>query len=141
MKKWIGWLLLALEAACWGGAWAVRRFTRRKIGMMRFVAHESRKAEAAIGPELLHILLIAAGVILFALLLLALLRGAGKLTPVQKGVQVCYLAAAAAVLCFLIFNTKQTCSYYYFVSPLMLLALLFRLAGARLRVGWTGMAL
>ena len=141
MKKWIGWLLLALEAACWGGAWAVRRFTRRKIGMMRFVAHESRRVEAAIPAELLHILLIAAGVILFALLLLALLRGAGKLTPVQKGVQVCYLAAAALVVWFLAVNTRQTCSYYYFVSPLMLLALLFRLAGARLRIGRTGTAL
>lgn len=140
MKKWMGWLLLALEAACWGGAWAVRYFTRRKIGMMRFVAHASRKVEAAIPAELLHILLVAAGVVLFALLLLALLRGAGKLSPVQKGIQVCYLAAAAAVLCFLIFNTKQTCSYYYFVSALMLLALLFRLVGAQLRRGWSGLA-
>ena len=98
MKKWMGWLVLALEAA--------------------------------IPAELLHILLIAAGVILFALLLLALLRGAGKLTPVQKGIQVCYLAAAALVVWFLAVNTRQTCSYYYFVSPLMLLALLSRLAGA-----------
>ena len=140
MKKWMGWLLLALEAACWGGAWAVRHFTRRKIGMMRFVAHESRKVEAAIPAELLHILLIAVGVILFMLLLMVLLRGAGKLTPVQKGVQVCYLAVAALVVWFLIFNTRQTCSYYYFVSPLMMLALLFRLVGAQLRSGWTGQA-
>ena len=141
MKKWMGWLLLALEAACWGGAWAVRRFTRRKIGMMRFVAHESRKVEAAIPAELLHILLIAAGVILCALMLIALLRGAGGLSPVQKGVQGCSLAVGVLVIWFLAFNTRQTCSYYYFVSPLMLLALLFRLTGARLRVGWTGTTL
>ena len=135
MKKWIGWLLLALEAACWGGAWAVRHFTRRKIGMMRFVAHESRKVEAVIPAELLHILLIAAGVILCVAMLIALLRGAGRLTPVQKGIQVCYLAVAAAVVCFLMINTRQTCSFYYFVSPLMLLAVLFRLVGAQLRRG------
>lgn len=140
MKKWMGWLLLALEAACWGGAWAVRHFARRKIGMMRFVAHESRKVEAAIPAELLHILLTAVGVILFMLLLMVLLRGAEKLTPVQKGVQVCYLAVTALVVWFLIFNTRQTCSYYYFVSPLMMLALLFRLVGAQLRSGWTGQA-
>lgn len=140
MKKWMGWLLLALEAACWGGAWAVRHFARRKIGMMRFVAHESRKVEAAIPAELLHILLTAVGVILFMLLLMVLLRGAEKLPPVQKGVQVCYLAVAALVVWFLIFNTRQTCSYYYFVSPLMMLALLFRLVGAQLRSGWTGQA-
>lgn len=141
MKKWMGWLLLALEAACWGGAWAVRRFTRRKIGMMRFVAHESRRVEAAIPAELLHILLIAAGALLFALMLIALLRGAGRLTPVQKGIQICYLVVAAAVVGFLMMNTRQTCSFYYFVSPLLLLALLLRLVGASLRVGWTGTAL
>lgn len=141
MKKWMGWLLLALEAACWGGAWAVRRFTRRKIGMMRFVAHESRRVEAAIPAELLHILLVAAGGILLVLLLLVLLRGAGKLSPVQKGVQACYLVVSALVVWFLIVNTRQTCSYYYFVSPLMLLALLLRLVGARLRAGWMGTAL
>ena len=89
MKKWMGWLLLALEAACWGGAWAVRRFTRRKIGLMRFVAHESRKVEAAVPAELLPILLIAVGALLFALLLIVLLRGAGKGSPGQKGNQIC----------------------------------------------------
>lgn len=141
MKKWMGWLFLVLEAACWGGAWAVRHFTRRKIGMMRFVAHQSRRVEAAIPAELLHILLIAAGVLLFALMLIVLLRGAGKGSPVQKGIQVCYLVVAAAVVGFLMMHTRQTCSFYYFVSPLILLALLLRLVGAGLRVGWTGTAL
>lgn len=132
MKKHTYLILTALELLSLGGAWAVRHYTRRRLGMLRFVSHESRKLEAALPVESIRVGCGAALLVLALAAAVLLLLRRGRITRGAAGI-----TAAAALLCgavsaFLLANTRDDISYFYFAAPLLLLAALLQCGKAAL---------
>ena len=80
MKKAAYISVTILEILCLAGAWAIQYFTRRKMGMARYVVYKNRSWEARYPMELLAngaVLLMA---VLTVMLLLYFLRQRRNLT-------------------------------------------------------------
>lgn len=130
MKKHTYLIFTMLELLALGGAWAVRHFTRRKMGMMRFVAHESRQLEAALPMESIRLgCAVTLAALLLAAVLFMLLRRR-QLSPGAWLVSGISVLLTLAALCFVLANSRETLSYYYFICPLLFLAALFQFGKA-----------
>lgn len=130
MKKHTYLIFTVLELLSLGGAWAVRYFTRRKLGMMRFVNHESRALDAALPMDSIRIgcIVLLAVILLVAAVLLGLRRR--QLSRSALPIVLASAILSAAVLGFVLKNTIATLSYYYFAVPLLLLAALLQFCKA-----------
>ena len=130
MKKQTYLILSVSELISLGGTWAVRYFTRRKLGIMRFVNHQSRALEAALPMDSIRIgCMVLLAVMLLTTAVLLLLRRR-QLSRRALLITLASVILTAAVLGFTLKNTLQTLSFYYFVAPLLFLAALLQFCKA-----------
>lgn len=108
-----------LEALCLAGAWAVSYFTRRKMGMARYVIYKNRGWEARYPMELLATGAAIGMVLLTAALLFYFLRHRRNLT---KGMWIMNGGMVLLTSVYGIFtwtNSTDGVRAYYFVSALL----------------------
>ena len=108
-----------LEILCLAGAWAVQYFTRRKMGMARYVVYKNRGWEARYPMELLAngaALLMA---VLAAALLLYFLRQRRNLPKTAWLMNAGMTALTSAYGGFTWMNSAQEVRSYYFISAIL----------------------
>lgn len=119
MKKAAYISVTILEILCLAGAWAVQYFTRRKIGMARYVVYKNRGWEARYPMELLAngaALLMA---VLAAALLLYFLRQRRNLPKTAWLMNAGMTALTSAYGGFTWMNSAQEVRSYYFISAIL----------------------
>ena len=119
MKKAAYISVTILEILCLAGAWAVQYFTRRKMGMARYVVYKNRGWEARYPMELLAngaALLMA---VLAAALLLYFLRQRRNLPKTAWLMNAGMTALTSAYGGFTWMNSAQKVRSYYFISAIL----------------------
>ena len=119
MKKAAYISVTILEILCLAGAWAVQYFTRRKMGMARYVVYKNRGWEARYPMELLAngaALLMA---VLAAALLLYFLRQRRNLPKTAWLMNAGMTALTSAYGGFTWMNSAQEVRSYYFISAIL----------------------
>ena len=119
MKKAAYISVTILEILCLAGAWAVQYFTRRKMGMARYVVYKNRSWEARYPMELLAngaALLMA---VLAAALLLYFLRQRRNLPKTAWLMNAGMTALTSAYGGFTWMNSAQEVRSYYFISAIL----------------------
>ena len=119
MKKAAYISVTILEILCLAGAWAVQYFTRRKMGMARYVVYKNRGWEARYPMELLAngaALLMA---VLAAALLLYFLRQRRNLPKTAWLMNAGMTALTSAYGGFTWMTSAQEVRSYYFISAIL----------------------
>ena len=119
MKKAAYISVTILEILCLAGAWAVQYFTRRKMGMARYVVYKNRGWEARYPMELLAngaALLMA---VLAAALLLYFLRQRRNLPKTAWLMNAGMTALTSAYGGFTWMISAQEVRSYYFISAIL----------------------
>ena len=119
MKKAAYISVTILEILCLAGAWAIQYFTRRKMGMARYVVYKNRGWEARYPMELLAngaALLMA---VLAAALLLYFLRQRRNLPKTAWLMNAGMTALTSAYGGFTWMNSAQEVRSYYFISAIL----------------------
>ena len=119
MKKAAYISVTILEILCLAGAWDVQYFTRRKMGMARYVVYKNRGWEARYPMELLAngaALLMA---VLAAALLLYFLRQRRNLPKTAWLMNAGMTALTSAYGGFTWMNSAQEVRSYYFISAIL----------------------
>lgn len=127
MKK-IGYIFLTLlEIALLVGAYVLNYFTKKKMGMMRFVAFKNGKWESAFPLQLWKNISLIVLVVLALLVVIAVVKKWAKLSKIVKLMSVFMIILTAFSLYFTMCNTTEIIRAYYFMSPLIALAALLQI--------------
>ena len=134
MKK-AGYLLITvLEILLLVGAYVVHYFTKKKMGMARYVMYKNRGWEQAYPLALLKSISVAVLLVLLIIVLVLAVRSGKRLRKVQWGM--CIVMVLLSVLSFAVTlgSSIQSLRAYYFISPMLAGALL-------LQIGKTGIGI
>lgn len=127
MKKVLYISVTTAEAVCLAGAYAVQYFTRRKMGMARYVVYKNRGWEAAYPMELitrgiwLAVAVLAVSVFLF---FLKRRKVASGIVGMMNAVMVILTAGSSG---FVWLNSTENFRAYYFISGILALAALLQI--------------
>lgn len=119
MKKAAYISVTILEILCLAGAWAVQYFTRRKMGMARYVVYKNRGWEARYPMELLANGAALLMVVLTVMLLLYFLRQRRNLPKTAWLMNAGMTALTSAYGGFTWMNSAQEVRSYYFISAIL----------------------
>ena len=113
MKKAAYISVTILEILCLAGAWAIQYFTRRKMGMARYVVYKNRSWEARYPMELLANGAVLLMVVLTVMLLLYFLRQRRNLTKTVWLMNAGMIALTSAYGGFTWMNSADEVRAYY----------------------------
>lgn len=121
MKKVLYIMVTVLELACFAGAYTVSYFTRKRMGMARYVIYKNQNwgAEYPLAP-ITFVVIILAAVLAFTALALYIRKrkGSGKLMPVMV---IMTFILNIWYIGFTLSNSADTLRPYYFMSGLFAL--------------------
>ena len=127
MKRVLYAVVTILEILCFAGAYVVNYFTRKKMGMARFVIYKNRKWEAAYPLEnwkYAAVAVIAVLAVITIILWLLKKKQAGKMLLAMN---VIMIALAAWYVWFTLGQSKDSLRAFYFMSPLLGLSALLQI--------------
>lgn len=128
MKKNIGHILGAVaELLLVTGAFAVKYFTGKKMGMARFVIFKNQAWEKAYPLEQWKLISIVVLILLLALTVFLLIRKRGQLTGCLLAESVIMAALALFSLHFTLTNSVAALRPYYWMSPMFAAAALVQI--------------
>ncbi|MBS4979805.1 MAG: hypothetical protein KHZ72_00310 [Lachnospiraceae bacterium] len=127
MKKIIDVLLDLLTVAFLAGAYIFQYFVKRKLGMVRWVNYKNMTLQEELPLDLLKYAALAIVVILACAVLAGIRKQGGRIEKserIRAGVLAILAAAYAGVT---VFVSAETWNAYYFVMPLLGLAVLMQI--------------
>ena len=113
---------VVLEAAALIGAYIIHYFTKRKLGMVRYVNFKNMSWERDYPVEILKTACAAAAVVLTVLILLAFLKRRRELTGLTAAMNAAMVVLTALYAGYALGCSKEVMADYYFISGLFLLA-------------------
>ena len=122
MKK-IGYILaLVLEIAALAGAYIIHYFTRRKLGMVRYLNFKNMtwERDCPMGP--LKTGCVAVVAVLTVLVLLFFLKKRKETSRLVYAMNICMIVLTALYAGYTLGSSTETMTDYYFISILFLLA-------------------
>ncbi len=132
MKKTILFVTGTLQLLCYVGAYLIQYFTSRKIGMLRWVNHNTNRwAKKADLDSINAIVLVLLVLLALALLFYALDRLQKRSVSTELGFVSLLASVGVCAACVLGWNRKLIASYYL-VCILLFLAALLGIAGLAL---------
>ena len=135
MKKGLFVILDLLTIAALIGGYVVQYFTKRKLGMTRWVNFHVARLKEVLPVALLRYLVLALLLLLTLWILRSGVRKLGKLGPVNLLMLAVLAALNGARLWFTFFVTEDHMRCYYLVLPLIFAAVLLQVIRSGIAVG------
>lgn len=122
MKK-AGYILaLLLEVAALAGAYIVNYFTRRKMGMARYVIYKNQGWERDYPMELIKNSVMAVLILLTVLVLIAFLKKRREVSRLCVVMNLVMIVLTGLYTCYTLISSTETMRAYYFISLLFAIA-------------------
>ena len=122
MKK-AGYILaLLLEATALAGAYIVNYFTRRKMGMARYVIYKNQGWERDYPMELIKNSVMAVLILLTVLVLIAFLKKRREVSRLCAVMTLVMIVLTGLYTCYTLISSTETMRAYYFISLLFAIA-------------------
>ena len=122
MKK-AGYILaLLLEVAALAGAYIVNYFTRRKMGMARYVIYKNQGWERDYPMELIKNSVMAVLILLTVLVLIAFLKERREVSRLCVVMNLVMIVLTGLYTCYTLISSTETMRAYYFISLLFAIA-------------------
>ncbi len=136
MKKALYILVSVFEAALLAGAYLIQYFTRRKMGMARYVVYKNRGWELKYPMELMQYPVMGVIFILTVILTVLYIRYKG-----QRSIQITTMLAATVFLSalyigFTLMNGTDSLRAYYFIDGIFALTAFIQVTKALLRMAF-----
>lgn len=136
MKKALYILVSVFEAAFLAGAYLIQYFTRRKMGMARYVVYKNRVWELKYPMELMQYAVMGVIFILTVILTVLYIRYKG-----QRSIQITAMLAATVFLSalyigFTLMNGTDSLRAYYFIDGIFALTAFIQVTKALLRMAF-----
>lgn len=134
MKKICCILILLLEAASFAGAYIIHYFTKRKLGMVRYLNFKNMSWEQTFPIQMIQNISILLLFVFAVLILYSAVKRGGKISKITR-----FMCLAMVVVIFLyvgytvIFST-ETMADYYFICMLFCLAAVLQTINAGVAV-------
>lgn len=122
MKK-AGYILaLLLEVAALAGAYIVNYFTRKKMGMARYVIYKNQGWERDYPMELIKNSVMAVLILLTVLVLIAFLKKRREVSRLCAVMNLVMIVLTGLYTCYTLISSTETMRAYYFISLLFAIA-------------------
>ena len=122
MKK-AGYILaLLLEVAALAGAYIVNYFTRKKMGMARYVIYKNQGWERDYPMELIKNSVMAVLILLTVLVLIAFLKKRREVSRLCAVMTLVMIVLTGLYTCYTLISSTETMRAYYFISLLFAIA-------------------
>ncbi len=122
MKKIAYILALILEIAACAGAWIIHYFTRRKLGMVRYLNYKNMSWERDYPVDALKLACVASAALLTVLVLLFFLKKRRETTLLTGAMTVLMIALTALYAGYTLGCSTDVMTDYYFISILFFVA-------------------
>lgn len=119
MKKILFGLLDLLAAAFLIGAYVIQYFTKRKLGMLRWVNHQRMKIQKAVPVDLLKYVAVALVLILVILVIVGYVKKRDELSRLAAVMTAVMVIIAVVYLGFTLFVNVESIRSYYLVLPMI----------------------
>lgn len=126
MKKLVYAIVTLLEIALAAGAYIVHYFTRKKMGMLRYVIYKNQSWERAYPIEILRTAIIAVLLLLTAAAVLLMVRRRKSARKSELVMTAATVVLTAAYTGFTLGYSAEDFRAYYFMSALLALASLLQ---------------
>lgn len=127
MKK-AGYILITvLEIFLLIGAFIVNYFTKKKMGMARYVVFKNRNWEREYPLDLLKNISVAVLMILTLIVVVLAIKRWKKVSRLQLRMFIVMIVLAVLSFTFILSGTTQTIRAYYFISPMLAVTLFLQI--------------
>lgn len=136
----IGNMLAALlEILAMVGAYAVHYFTRKKMGMARYVIYKNQGWESIYPMETIKWMPVSV-ILIISLLIVVIFWTTRKKAAKQITVMILGMSALSALyIGYTVFNSTETMRAYYFISLLLAIAAVIQIVMTAINIRrWTG---
>lgn len=116
-----------LEVLLLVGAYIVQYFTRKKMGMARYVVYKNRSFEEAYPLQILKNISVVVLAVLTMLLLAAVIKKWNRMTKHQIVMSVVMTVLTIVSIVFTMKNSTEVLRAYYFISPMIAAAALMQI--------------
>lgn len=119
MKKVLFILLDLLSIAFLIGGYVIQYFTKRKLGMVRWVNYHERKAQEALPVDVLKYAAVIVVLLLTMIILRSFMKKKAKLGMLNAVMMAVLVVLAAAYLGCTLFITIEVTSAYFLILPMI----------------------